>query len=107
MASLEVDSPRRHTVRISIAVLGSITVFAGFVGGWSAGCASAFDGKDHRLDSSNEGGSGVLPVSGPGSAECPACVTGTDCTGAEVCAQFQGDSFCAPVCGPGSTCPSG
>jgi hypothetical protein len=92
-------------VRVSTIVLASVTVAAGFGVGWSAGCASSFDGGGGGSGGSN--GSSGLPATGPGSAECPACVTGSDCSGGTVCAQFQGDTFCAATCGGESTCPSG
>ncbi|MFI5302080.1 MAG: hypothetical protein ACHREM_28650 [Polyangiales bacterium] len=42
-------------------------------------------------------------------ASCPQCVTDLDCSGATVCAQFSGDTYCAATCDDvacddGSTC---
>jgi hypothetical protein len=37
---------------------------------------------------------------------CPACLTDKDCASGSVCAQFSGDSFCAPACSGGSGCAS-
>jgi hypothetical protein len=55
--------------------------------GWGAGCS----GK-----TSNVAG---------GAGQCRACTTDNDCSGG-VCAQFQGDSFCAPKCGTSTDCAS-
>jgi hypothetical protein len=81
-------------MRHSIIVLVSLTTVVGFGVGWTAGCSGSTDGT-------------VAPDSGPGSRECPACVTDTDCASGSVCAQFQGDTFCAQSCGSANACPSG
>jgi hypothetical protein len=52
---------------------------------------------------SGDGGSPDVPQQ---AQLCPACLTDADCNGA-VCAQFQGDIFCAPACGAAGECPSG
>ncbi len=91
-------------MRISFNVLVSAAALVGFGIAWSAGC-SGHAGYGNPGGSS--GDSGIPPESGPGSAECPSCVTGSDCADGWTCAQFQGDIFCAPACGPDNSCPSG
>jgi hypothetical protein len=91
-------------MRMTVGILVSATVLIGFGVGWSAGCASSFDGNGLFGDagSSGEGGS-----HGTGSSSCPACLSDSDCTGGDICAQFQGDIFCAPSCANGLACPVG
>jgi hypothetical protein len=97
-------------MRISFVILVSATVLTGFGVGWSAGCASSFDGNGLGLD---DGGGGESGATGPalgagaGSSTCPECVTDTDCARGSACAQFSGDTFCAPLCGSGNSCAAG
>jgi hypothetical protein len=76
------------------------------VTGWSAGCAGAGD-SDSPLLQPGDGGS--LNNQGSSSGQCVECVTSANC-GSGVCAQFQGDIYCAPACDLGEGlggCPSG
>ncbi len=59
------------------------------------------------------GGDLTSPVSssgpsgnGPAPGSCNVCVSDSDCVGG-VCAQFQGDTFCAPACPNGDECATG
>jgi hypothetical protein len=95
-------------VRTSFAIMLSASALVGSVIGWSSGCGGAADRfGDGDGSVGEEGGRLPLPSSGPGSSACPECVTGSDCAGGGICAQFQGDIFCAPPCGGENTCPSG
>ena len=66
--------------------------------GWAAGCGS---GKNTSDTVSPDGGAfGVAAATA-----CLACVTDKHCNGA-VCAQFGGDTYCAPACPTGNECAS-
>ncbi len=90
-------------------------MFAAVVG-YSAGCGSKPANDDPqgdgggKHDSGTRGGEGGFTGGDDGSTgPCVPCVTSSNC-GADICAQFQGDTFCAPTCemneGIGG-CPSG
>ena len=84
----------------------------GGAAGWSAGCAAGTvpvsPGDGGVVVPS---GSGTPPLGGGIStvAECTPCVTSATCGGG-ICAQLQGDSFCASSCAAGeglAACPVG
>jgi hypothetical protein len=97
---------QRTLVRVACAALGGISV------GACTGLASSTDDTFGNIDSGappdgrdsgiHEAGA-VDARGGPGSA-CVACVTDADCGGKDVCAQFGGDSYCAPTCAAGAGC---
>lgn len=85
-------------------------LLVGGAAGWSAGCSGA---TNSDLGFAGDGGAGSSQKIGTGGsggvAACTPCLTDTNCGGG-LCAQLQGDSFCAPSCagGEGATsCPSG
>jgi hypothetical protein len=79
------------------------------VTGWSAGCARGASDEDASPDKADGGASTLSGQSSATAGQCVECVTSANC-GSGVCAQFQGDIFCAPGCklneGLGA-CPSG
>jgi hypothetical protein len=70
---------------------------AGFVG--VGACSSTSNNATPSPTTQPE--AGTLP------AGCTPCVTSDDCGANSVCAQFDGDSFCASSCANGETCGSG
>ncbi|MGO8994787.1 MAG: hypothetical protein ACLQVI_15835 [Polyangiaceae bacterium] len=91
---------RSLSVPASLAVAGALAVG---VTSWT-GCSGSGTGF---LESSNgDGGTGTTTTSGSSGA-CQECTTSDSCTGGAVCAQFQGDTFCALACPNGDECGSG
>jgi len=97
------------------ASLGFLVVATGlgFATSWTVGCSGAssngeWGGGTSPTGSTNpdSGGSSIPPGSGVGTAACTACTTNSDCSGGAVCAQFQGDTFCALSCPNGDECGS-
>ncbi len=82
-------------MRISLVVTLALTACVATAVGWSVGCG----GSTTNATFADGGTLG----DGPNAVECPPCTTDKDCNGG-VCAQFQGDSFCAPACPSGSGC---
>jgi hypothetical protein len=72
-----------HAALVAVAAAPAALFFA---------CSS---GESHGTSSTGSGGS---------SAECPACVTDQDCASGAKCAQFGGDTYCAPDCTMGEAC---
>src|SRR5690242_13637114 len=58
-------------------------------------------GESHLASTSSTG-----TGSGGSAAACPPCVTDQDCTGGGRCAQFGGDTYCAPDCTMAQACSS-
>ena len=87
-----------------VLLLQAASLVVGGVAGWSAGCSGSTSS-----DGLTDGGKVPLGEGGV-PAQCTPCITSATC-GAGVCAQFQGDIFCAPSCqateGVTGTCPSG
>src|SRR5215472_2063504 len=65
-----------------------------------SGCAKS----DVAIGPAHDGGGNTFD--GPNPTTCPPCVTDNDCSGGGACAQFQGDTFCAPTCPNGNECSS-
>jgi len=83
-------------VELGLLALGGVV-------GWSAGCSGASSDLLLGGDSGAVLADGAPVLSGDGAAtggRCVACLTSSTC-GSGVCAQFQGDTFCAPICGGG------
>lgn len=74
-----------------IAGIGWIVLLAGC----PASSSSSFSGGSYAGSGGGDstGGTGGMPSTSP----CPPCVQNSDCAG-ELCAQFGGDSYCAPDC---------
>jgi hypothetical protein len=104
-------------MRTSLVLAGVLVV--GSAVGWSAGCAGsqsdapfgAGTGVGNGTSSGQNGSlSGDSGTSGESAGSCVNCLSDTDCSEGAVCAQFQGDSFCASACpnedecGAGTTC---
>ncbi len=73
----------------SLTLLASLSLVLFGCGGHESG-ASPTTGDDGGVDAS---------------ASCPPCVTDNDCNGG-TCAQFGGDTYCAPACGAAGACSS-
>jgi hypothetical protein len=56
-------------------------------------------GKDVDLGGTPDGS-----VAEAGAVECMPCSAGSDCASSEACAQYGGDTFCAPLCPAGNEC---
>jgi hypothetical protein len=100
-------STRWVLVEVGVLIVGSAA-------GWSAGCAAGVN--DFGLGFGADGGVLVADGSPVGTGQgttpagqCVECLSTANC-GSDTCAQFQGDSYCAPSCTAGegiSSCPSG
>ncbi len=67
-------------------------------------CAFTFGcGIDVSLGGSPEGGAPDVATVDP-ALDCQPCLEQTDCTPAETCGEFSGDSFCATLCPDGTGC---
>ena len=67
----------------------------------SAGCSST-------ADSGQEASGQAVSTNNEAIANrCEPCASDIDCSGQEVCAQFDGDGFCADPCGSKEACPAG
>jgi hypothetical protein len=53
-----------------------------------------------------QGDAGDGTGDGSTSADCPPCVSDTDCSNGAVCSQVGGDNYCTPACPNGNECAS-
>jgi hypothetical protein len=92
---------------LSLGLPASAAVVIGLASGSSslAGCG----GENAGVASWRDAGSALVDAASPsGGGSCQTCTTGKDCSGgAETCAQFQGDTFCAVACPNGDECGAG
>ncbi len=91
-------------MRISLILTTSLTVTVAAAIGWSAGCGGTTTNATFA-DGGGGGADGTATGDGPNASACPPCTTDKDCNDG-ACAQFQGDSFCAPACPKGNECAS-
>jgi hypothetical protein len=83
-----------------------------FAVGWVAGCAVKTDGfgSTEQGGLSPGAGNGGTPIGEPTGvdpAQCPACITDSDCESGSICSQFGADIYCAPACPASGGCASG
>ncbi len=89
-------------MRVSITLAFALFALSTTAAAWVAGCGgtggTGLAGPDAGQADVASGGDGG------NASTCPPCTTSKDCSGGAVCAQFQGDSFCAPGCPKGNEC---
>src|SRR5258708_819605 len=86
-------------MRVQILVASALGAIVCFAAGWTAaGCAAETPPAGNAAEGLSLGGGSASPWSA-----CPPCVTDEDCHG-EVCAQFGGDTYCAPSCAIAGEC---
>jgi hypothetical protein len=81
---------------LSAALVASVSLGAALLGG---GLGLACAGNNGFQDLPGDGGANAFGEGGAAaSGLCTQCTTNADCKGGAVCAQFQGDTFCAAAC---------
>ena len=92
-------------MRIPLVVTLALTACLVTAIGWSVGCGGSTNDAAFADGGGPGSGDGGGLGDGPSASACPPCTTDKSCNGG-VCAQFQGDTFCAPAC-PSGSCASG
>jgi hypothetical protein len=89
----------------SFRVFSPVLVFATMLGCAQGGVDGGAPVEDVGADSpTDDASTGDTNAGADAPSLCPPCVTETDCTGGNVCAQFGGDIYCAPPCSSDTDC---